>query len=143
MRETKCRGKRVDNNQWVYGDFVRSLSRTDGGYEAWIKPRDILGLGTESTPTSNFFKVHPESVGWWAGRHDKNGKEIYEGALLHINFGIPPTVALLEVYFDKGRWMTRRLNHSEEQECPLYDLSMDDIYLVGSIHENPELEVKE
>jgi uncharacterized phage protein (TIGR01671 family) len=73
----------------------------------------------------------------FAGLHDKNGKEIWEGDVLgfYVNAG-KGKVPLGEVYFDEHRraWMLkngkRYLDHSEWPSSP---------EVIGNIYENPEL----
>lgn len=69
MREIKFRGLRSDGKGWVYGDLMcnwtvhQILSEEDG----------------------NEYLVIPETVGQFTGLKGNNGKEIYEGDVLHSN----------------------------------------------------------
>lgn len=81
MREILFRGKRVDNGEWVYGDFqLHSL-------QCFIIERGILTK----------YKVIPETIGQSTGMWDKNKTTIFEGDI--INFGI--NQRLMYVHFNE------------------------------------------
>lgn len=73
MRTIKFRGKRLDNNEWVYGSLCTDPYR--GGAE--ISDHDDINLGRT--------EVAPETIGQFSGAKDSQGKDIYEGDIISVN----------------------------------------------------------
>jgi uncharacterized phage protein (TIGR01671 family) len=121
MREIKFRGKRVDNDEWVYGSLV--IPNT-GSRDVYI----FNNAGVEFTGSLAEWEVIPETVGQFTGLKDKAGKDIYEGDNIdsHI-FGKGEIYycsvnCAFKVYWkDKSKAITSHAKHSK---------------ITGNIHDN-------
>lgn len=127
MREIKFRGKRADNDEWIYGNLIYEKSSN----RAWI---DVSYYGE--------IAVIPKTVGQFTGLKDENGNEIYEGDIVQDNrwrdinmktkgvveFCINGDVASCECYnFFVGSGF----------KADFVDLTC--CIIIGNIHDNPEL----
>lgn len=127
MRTIKFRGKEIETNQWVYGDLLQCPNKYP-----------TIRMWEEAYPIARSidFVVFPESVGQFTGLHDKNGKEIYDGDIVHCSFGhIGPEFTGTVTYAD-GEYVI--LDVDEEYMLPR-DYGEKHIEVIGNIHNNPEL----
>ena len=125
MREILFRGKRLDNGQWVEGNYVYRPKLTG---EHYIVAYNCAG-------SNLWFLVDPATVGQYTGLKDKNGKRIFEGDVVQIcSNSIFSMVGVVE-YRDGG--FEIRDEENDMYECLWYeDMEMEVLY---NIHDGPEL----
>lgn len=86
MREILFRGKRVDNGEWVYGNYVKE------------KVRHFITQPLENS--HRLIEIIPDTVGQYTEQTDKNGKKIFEGDIILIG----EKRRKVEVIFLNGRF---------------------------------------
>ena len=148
MRDILFRGKRRDNGEWVYGNYI--LQNDNDSKRAnylipYIKPRNCV----------NMYPVDPDTVGQFTGLTDRNGKRIFEGDIFKADNGSQSCIAVVKFgeYFPKMFYdMLCMLNHGvrkipakgfyaetvdKHEEMILFQSPC--VEVIGNIHDNPEL----
>lgn len=142
-RVIKFRGLRTDGKGWVYGDLKRVNDNRRGGqfHYIWVDTDDIEDEG-------RYIMVDASSVGQFTGLKDKNGKEIYEGDIVHFDETAYCVSGLKidgKIVYYKGSWaieyqapftkdfhLMRKLFSSE-------DFIGSKSEIIGNIHEESEV----
>ena len=119
MREILFRGKRVDNGEWIKGFYAEN------------------GHGSSNIqPKCKFFGylVKPETVGQYTGLLDKNGNKIFEGDILESD-----SERFVVDWDDEfsGFYLTNV--NPRYQGVAMFANVADDGYIIGNVHDNPEM----
>lgn len=129
MREILFRSKRLDNGEWVQGD-----------YDKW-RENIYITENYHDTSMRTRFAVDPATVGEFTACTDKNGVKIFEGDIIQVDFqqeyiGIKPRPSYIGVVeyrngafgiYEKGKGTQYFFQHGLIKT------------VIGNIHDNPEL----
>lgn len=137
MREILFRGKTY-NGEWLQGLFIKD-------FECYGQKDKHTYIVTHKHPSGCFgadiyFEVIPETVGQYTGLTDKNGKRIFEGDIVDVEYDIQyvgvaaERVGLFAVVFDNGCFMKKKKGGGLFHFIP-----SDKCNVIGNIHDNPEL----
>lgn len=130
MRTIKFRGKKIENNEWLYGDLMQ-----DDRGDYYIFPNDCGGLYAKN-------KVETNTIGQFTGLFDKNGKEIYEGDIVKFTKWNGELEIGLVKCDDCNPCMCIEYNTEYKQKNWEFDFikcGTMKIEVIGNIHDNPEL----
>ena len=118
MREILFRGKRILGKQeWTYGvPFI------DHEGDCIFKTR-----ATE-------FIVDGKTVGQYTGLTDKNGKKIFEGDIIKADNWLHQNMKIYTIVFEDGGFYAKH----KDEDCWNFD-HLENIEIIGNIHDNPEL----
>lgn len=124
------RGKRKDNGEWIEGWITTQYKKGFDGEILFTRIKSNVFGGGEHL-------VDTETVGQCTGLKDKNGKLIFEGDVVEDEqSGI--------CYFIK--WFSECVcyslaNRNGEMNfgCDEFEMFLNDLSVIGNIHDNPEL----
>lgn len=145
MRNILFRGKRLDNEAWVYGDLIENQGRYfiyHAMSETTIEDNDDGRIVVAAVD------VDPATVGQYTGLQDKNGKKIFEGdifkedysGIVRSVFRVPGGLAFEDNPVSFG-YDHRAPVYPYSSIAEMQNASWLSKYceVVGNIHDNPEL----
>ena len=149
-QEIKFRGKRVDNDGWVYGFFTNLFEESENRNIAIIISQYFEGadMSYPYPSVATFYsEVIPESVCQFTGLRDKNGKYIYEGDVITTKIFDEEEYNRKVIYFISNIASFCSANIQTlglKFIYPYYNISQEYIdefrfEIIGNIHDNPEL----
>jgi uncharacterized phage protein (TIGR01671 family) len=148
MKQILFRGKRVDNDEWVYGFLVEALNCVTDKNETFIIEQDATYFTYGEFACA--VEVKPETVGQFTGLYDKNGKKIFEGDIIYIKcgYGLSAFVGKGIVFFDEKRLQFRvksvEPSSFDSEKGNIYDecdfTVIDSYEVIGNINGNKEEE---
>ena len=138
MREIKFRGKRVDNDKWVYGFYFvfRDTHRIAPNYGDDFAFENGIYLDTSSHSFNEQFpEVDPETVGQYTGVKDQTDNEIYEDDILKSKYN----GVALTYYRRAGYWLLFKNDIADKNEELLLNYAGGTLTVLGNIHDDQDL----
>lgn len=136
MREIKFRGRRIDNEEWIYGSLITHSHMGVDKY--FIAPEGMAQIYATS------HKVISETVSQYTGLKDKDGREVYEGDVLV--YDDTPYSAYASKQTGSITWRRGAFcfSHMFYGSMHYSTFNRDDFFeqkskIIGNIHDNPEL----
>lgn len=127
MRQILFRGKRMDNDEFAYGDLLH------------LPNGDVVILSDKG-----YAKIKPKTVGQYTGLTDKNGKRIFEGDILRYTWdtlgGEKKPYTYVISYNDKeARFIGECDSDDLQLLLPSFKYVRGRGEVIGNIYGNPEL----
>ena len=125
MREIKFRGKRIDNNEWVYGGYMKNINGT------YITDTDNFHL----RKTYKNYLVCDETIGQFTGLYDKKNAPIYEGDIIQYK---PEKVKYIVMFDPTGYWCLDGNGVRNSEMLIQTNDTNKYIEVIGNIYDNKE-----
>ena len=131
MREIKFRGKRLDNNEWVYGRNIQF--QIDGTDKVCI------------SKTGSQRWLDPDTVGQFTGFYDRKGQEIYESDIItYLSHRMDGTGIIeqgkVEWRQEEGCYVfVNRFSTRDNRVMVTPLIRCKEITVIGNLFDNPEL----
>lgn len=133
-KEILFRGKRVDNDEWAFGDLIVSKNKY------YIHPQgNSFQVDGVLSRLIVLHEVKSETVGQYTGLTDKNGKKIFEGDIVkewsnHWKTPLKTEINIYEVVCEYlGSLHLIRKTEYGENSTPLYRRSV--VEVIGNIYD--------
>lgn len=140
-REILFRGKRIDNNEWVYGYYLPWHAVTDlqgnEPYAQIFEEHKVKGKYV----AKGWVRVNFNTVGQYTGLCDKNGNKIFEGDIVRFYDKDWIASGIATVDFESGRWKINGHYTTKLSSIVWLDLYRKgfEYEVIGNIYDNPEL----
>ena len=129
MREILFKGKRIDNGEWVVGQYVNTCYPGNGketGHFIVVYPNE-------------YHEIYTSTLCQFTGLCDKNGKKIWENDILmaHLDESYPEDAAYETVEWNVAGWVAHETGSTDREYIDKFDLEHYEV--VGNTFGNPEL----
>lgn len=129
MREILFKAKRVDNGEWVVGQYVNTCypgNDKETGHFIVVYPNE-------------YHEIYTSTICQCTGIKDKNGKMIWENDIMvgHLDDMFPENATYVRVMWHNNGFYTRQIDRDDYD--PFDELDQNYFEVCGNVFDNPEL----
>ena len=142
MRDILFRGKRIDNGEWVEGDFIAPYFISPyQNSELYINETYVNGKSVDGIVwcQGSFYRIAPSTVGQYTGLTDKNGKRIWEGDIIKWDYAYNEGKSYQVIYDVGGACFSASREHNGDNTSTIFYNDEQYAEVIGNIHDNQEL----
>jgi uncharacterized phage protein (TIGR01671 family) len=129
MREILFKAKRIDNGEWVEGNYVKKYD---------LSGKRHLILYVDNYVRWKCVGIDPKTLCQFTGLYDKNGKRIWENDVVWLVYDGKEHI--YQIIWDNSELDFKATNGEENYGSNFeYLLCCDEIEVIGNIFDNKEL----
>lgn len=129
MREILFKAKRIDNGEWVEGNYVKKYD---------LSGKRHLILYVDNYVRWKCVGIDPKTLCQFTGLYDKNGKRIWENDVVWLVYDGKEHI--YQIIWDNSELDFKATNGEENYGSNFeYLLCFDEIEVIGNIFDNKEL----
>ena len=130
------KAKRIDNGEWVTGQYVKGLDMYDKEVHLIFEPTTIFYSSGE---TDGWIEIDPRTICQCTGLKDKNGKLIWENDIMvaHLDEDYPEDETYIRILWYESGFCSKE--KGSEDISPIDKFDQEHFEVCGNIFDNPEL----
>ena len=133
------KAKRIDNGEWVTGQYVKGLDMYDKEVHLIFEPNTMFYSSGE---TDGWYKVDTSTICQCTGLNDKNGNLIWENDIMvaHLDDAYPEDKTYIRVLWLGSGFCSKE--KGSEDISPIDKFDQEHFEVCGNIFDNPEFIIK-
>ena len=130
------KARRIDNGEWVTGQYVKGLDMYDKEVHLIFEPTTIFYSSGE---TDGWSEVDPSTICQCTGLKDKNGKLILENDIMvsHLDEDYPEDETYIRILWYESGFCSKE--KGSEDISPIDKFGQEHFEVCGNIFDNKEL----
>ena len=130
------KAKRIDNGEWVTGQYVKGLDMYDKEVRLIFEHTTIFYSSGE---TDGWIEIDPSTICQCTGLRDKNGKLIWENDIMvaHLDDAYPEDETYIRILWYESGFCSKE--KGSEDISPIDKFDQEHFEVCGNIFDNPQL----